>query len=77
MQIKFEQVLLAGTPTYSVLGRPFIYNTWVEGLFESISDSDKTLVFKKKRRKQYKKSFGSRIKLTSVRIMKIVHELKE
>lgn len=35
------------------------------------------IVFKKKRRKQYKKSFGSRVKLTSVRITKIVHELTE
>jgi large subunit ribosomal protein L21 len=67
--------LLAGTPSYTVLGRPFVNNTYVEGVVESISDSDKTLVFKKKRRKQYKKSFGSRVKLTSLRITRIVHEL--
>lgn len=66
---------MAGTPTYTVLGRPVVGNTWVEAMIESISDSDKTIVFKKKRRKQYKKSFGSRVKLTSVRITKIVHEL--
>jgi hypothetical protein len=34
-------------------------------------------VFKKKRRKQYKKSFGSRVKLTSLRITRIVHQLTE
>ena len=34
-------------------------------------------MFKKKRRKQYKKSFGSRVKLTSLRITRIVHQLTE
>lgn len=46
-------------------------------LVESISDSEKTLVFKKRRRKQYKKSFGSRVKLTTCRVVRIVHELTE
>jgi large subunit ribosomal protein L21 len=73
--IKFDQVLLAGTATYTVLGRPVVNNTYVEGVVESISESEKTIVFKKKRRKQYKKSFGSRVKLTSLRITRIVHEL--
>ncbi len=58
-----------------MLGRPLVGNTYVEGIVESISDSEKTIVFKKKRRKQYKKSFGSRVKLTSLRITRIVHEL--
>jgi hypothetical protein len=35
------------------------------------------LVFKKKRRKQYKKSFGSKVPLTSVRITNIVHNLTQ
>lgn len=66
---------MAGTATYTLLGRPLLKNTYVEVVVESISDSEKTLVFKKKRRKQYKKSFGSRVKLTSCRVVKIVHEL--
>ena len=70
-------MLLAGTATYTVLGRPQVKNTYVEGIVESISDSEKVIVFKKKRRKQYKKSFGSRVKLTSLRITRIVHELTE
>lgn len=74
-KVKFNEVLLAGTTSYTLLGRPFLNNTYVEGVIESISESDKTLVFKKKRRKQYKKSFGSRVKLTSCRITKIVHQL--
>jgi large subunit ribosomal protein L21 len=67
---------LAGTPSYTLLGRPSLEHTYVEGVIESISDSDKTLVFKKKRRKQYKKSFGSRVKLTSCRIINIIHNLE-
>jgi large subunit ribosomal protein L21 len=47
----------------------------VEGVVESISDSEKILVFKKKRRKQYRRSFGSKVPLTSVRITNIVHSL--
>lgn len=39
--------------------------------------SDKIIVFKKKRRKQYKKSFGSRVPLTSCRITGIVHNLTQ
>jgi large subunit ribosomal protein L21 len=68
---------LAGTTSYTVLGRPVVKHTEVNARIESISDSSKTLVFKKKRRKQYKKSFGSRVSLTSVRITNIVHNLTE
>lgn len=64
-----------GTETYTSIGRPLIRSVTVEGTIESISMSDKILVFKKKRRKQYKKSQGSRVPLTSVRITNIVHSL--
>lgn len=49
----------------------------VEGVIESIALSEKVIVFKKKRRKQYKKSFGSRVPLTTCRITNIVHSLTE
>lgn len=71
----FSKIPLLGTKTYTLIGRPLIENASVEGVIESISDSDKILVFKKKRRKGYKKSFGSRLPLTQVRITKINHEL--
>jgi ribosomal protein L21 len=44
---------------------------------ESISNSHKVIVFKKKRRKQYKKSFGFRTSLTQCRVTKIVHHLND
>ena len=73
--IKFDEVLLVGTETYTSVGRPVLKSVTVEGVVESISDSEKILVFKKKRRKQYRRSFGSKVPLTSVRITNIVHSL--
>jgi large subunit ribosomal protein L21 len=59
------------------LGRPVVKSVKVEGVIESIALSEKVIVFKKKRRKQYKKSFGSRVPLTTCRITNIVHSLTE
>lgn len=70
-------MLLVGTDTYTAIGRPVVKNAKVEGVIESVSRSDKILVFKKKRRKQYKKSFGSKVPLTSCRITGIVHTLTQ
>lgn len=66
---------MIGTDSYTALGRPKVENAEVAGVVESISMSEKIIVFKKKRRKQYKKSFGSRVSLTSVRITNVVHNL--
>jgi large subunit ribosomal protein L21 len=60
-----------------LLGRPLVNGATVEGIIESISDSEKIIVFKKKRRKGYKRSRGSRTTLTQCRITKIVYELTE
>ena len=73
MKIVFEKVPLVGTNSYTMLGRPFISGASVEGIVESISDSDKIIVFKKKRRKGYKRSFGARNALTQCRITRIVY----
>jgi large subunit ribosomal protein L21 len=68
---------LLGTKTYTLLGRPTVGSARVEGIVEAISDSQKVIVFKKKRRKQYKKSFGFRSSLTQCRITRIVHHLTD
>ena len=68
---------LIGTTSYTLLGRPLIGGARVEGIVESISDSEKVIVFKKKRRKQYRRSFGHRSSLTQCRITNIVYELTE
>lgn len=68
---------LIGTNSYTLLGRPLVGGATVEGIIESISDSEKIIVFKKKRRKGYKRSMGSRTTLTQCRITRIVYELTE
>lgn len=68
---------LIGTASYSLLGRPYIRNAKVEAIIESISESEKVIVFKKKRRKNYKRSFGNRQTLTQCRITSIVHDLTQ
>lgn len=68
---------LIGTKSYTLIGRPTIGEAYVEAMVESISSSKKVIVFKKKRRKNYKRSFGSRVSLTQIRITKIFHTLKE
>ena len=68
---------LIGTGSYSLIGRPYIRNAKVEAIIESISESEKVIVFKKKRRKNYKRSFGNRQTLTQCRITRIVHDLTQ
>ena len=67
-KIVFDEILMIGTNTYTLLGRPFVGSAKIEAVVESITKSEKVIVFKKKRRKQYKKSMGARAKLTSCRI---------
>ncbi len=64
---------MIGTKTYTLVGRPYIGSAFVEAKIEAISDSRKIIVFKKKRRKNYKRSFGSRTSLTQCRVTRIVH----
>lgn len=68
---------LIGTSSYTVLGRPSVGGARVEGIVESISETVKVIVFKKKRRKGYKRSAGARTSLTQCRITRIVYELTE
>ncbi len=64
---------MVGTTSFTLLGRPLVDRARVEGIIESISDTEKVIVFKKKRRKQYKRSFGQRSSLTQCRITNIVY----
>ena len=73
----FDNVALVGTNSYTLLGRPQVTGAKVEAMVESISDTDKVIVFKKKRRKGYKKSMGHRSTLTQCRVTKIEHSLSD
>ena len=69
--------MLVASKDFTLLGRPLVTNARVEAVIEEKVRSSKTIVFKKKRRKQYKRSFGSRANLAVLRINKIVYDLNE
>ena len=50
-QLVFDEVLLLGTESYTCVGRPFVNQVRVYGTIEENSLSKKSLVFKKRRRK--------------------------
>lgn len=72
-QIVIDQVLLVGTPWYTLLGRPQVEKAKVYLSVEEQTKSEKLLVFKKKRRKGYQKSKGHRQLMTILRVDKIEH----
>lgn len=76
-QIAFDNVLLVGTPNYTIIGRPVIGDAKVYATVEQQVLTDKVIVFKKKRRKGYKKNHGHRQEVTVLRVDKIEHQVKE
>lgn len=59
-QVVFDNVYCVGTEDYTLLGRPLIKGAKIWATVEQLCLGDKTLVFKKKRRKGYKKHHGFR-----------------
>jgi large subunit ribosomal protein L21 len=70
--ITFDQVLLVETGDGSVMtGTPYVAGASVTGVVESESKGKKIRVFKKKRRKQYRRTIGHRTLQTRVRVKEI------
>lgn len=76
-QVVFDNVALIGTPSYTIIGRPSVGNAKVYVTVEQQVLTDKVIVFKKKRRKGYKKNEGHRQEITILRVDKIEHEVNE
>jgi large subunit ribosomal protein L21 len=74
-QVVFDDVLLVGTPMYTIIGRPIVGNAKVYVTVEQHMLSQKVIVFKKKRRKGYKKNMGHRQEMTILRVDKIEHDI--
>jgi len=71
-KITFDSVLLIEDDENTLIGTPVVEKAQVVGeVMENFKDK-KVLVFKKKRRKQYRKTTGHRQLLTRVKIEKIV-----
>lgn len=70
-KISFEKILMIGGDGDIKVGRPYLEGVKVEGEIVEQGKADKVLVFKKKRRKGYKKAYGHRQCFTAVKILNI------
>lgn len=71
-EVSFDQVLLVSTDAGDVTaGTPFVAGARVVGVIGELDKTKKIRVFKKKRRKQYRRTKGHRSLLTRVRITDI------
>jgi len=68
---QFDRVLLIEDGDTIQVGTPFLDNAMVLGLVLENFKDEKVLVFKKKRRKQFRRTRGHRQPLTKVRIARI------
>jgi large subunit ribosomal protein L21 len=70
-RVAFDQVLLIDDDKDALIGTPVLERAVVRGEVIDQHRDDKILVFKKKRRKQYRRTRGHRQALTRVRILAI------
>ena len=68
----FDQVLLIADDKETLIGTPLIEKAAVRAAVIEDFKGEKVIVFKKKRRKQYRRTRGHRQELTRVKIMNIV-----
>jgi large subunit ribosomal protein L21 len=72
-QVSIDQVLLVGTDDGAVLtGSPYVPNARVVAVIAGETRGEKIRIFKKKRRKGFRKSGGHRSTYTTVQIKDIV-----
>ena len=71
-EIRFDEVLLVGGDGKQTVGAPLIDGAAVTATVLEQAKADKILVFKKNRRKRYKRTQGHRQRLTVVRIEDIL-----
>ncbi len=71
VQIEIKDVLLVKTDEKTHIGRPLVEGASVQGTVEENGKGDKILVFKYKKKKQYKRTRGHRQHFSEVRIDKI------
>ena len=71
-ELAFDQVLVVGKDAGELLaGAPFLSGARVVGIVDSEDRGPKVRIFKKKRRKQYRRTQGHRDYFTRVRITDI------
>ena len=70
-EIVLNKVLLLGTKDLTAIGRPLLNQIQVKAQVEEQTRASKVIVFKKKRRKGYKRHRGFRAEITTLRIKEI------
>ena len=70
-QVEFKEVLLVKGDNETHIGRPLVQGATVQGTVETVGKGEKVLVFKIKKKKQYRRTRGHRQPFTAVRIDKI------
>ncbi|MFQ6069242.1 MAG: 50S ribosomal protein L21 [Candidatus Aminicenantales bacterium] len=71
-KVTFSQVLLVDEGGKTMIGTPYVKDARVKAEVIENFKGEKVIIFKKKRRKQYRKKIGHRQELTRVRIEEIV-----
>ncbi|XP_059291716.1 large ribosomal subunit protein bL21m [Lycium ferocissimum] len=66
-----NKVMLLGSKTQTIIGRPILPDAAVHAVVEEHALDAKVLIFKKKRRKNYRRTRGHRQELTKLRITDI------
>ena len=69
--VEFKDVLLIQTEEKTYIGQPLVQGASVTGVLHSQEKGDKVLVFKYKKKKQYRRTRGHRQQHSDVRIEKI------
>lgn len=71
--VSFDEILMVSSQGKVTLGTPFVTGAIVEGTVVDQMRDRKVIVFKKKRRHNYRRKKGHRQHLTIVHIKKISH----
>jgi large subunit ribosomal protein L21 len=69
--VEFKEVLLVKTDDKTCIGQPLVEGATVAGVVAENGQGDKVLVFKYKKKKQYRRTRGHRQHYSAVRIEKI------
>ncbi|XP_051123432.1 50S ribosomal protein L21, chloroplastic [Andrographis paniculata] len=70
-KITLNKVLLVGTKTSTYIGKPIVPNTKVHAIVEEQTLDKKVVIFKYKKKKNYRRNIGHRQPITRIRITSI------
>ncbi|KAL0360106.1 UNVERIFIED_CONTAM: 50S ribosomal protein L21, chloroplastic [Sesamum radiatum] len=70
-KITLNKVLLVGTKTSTYIGKPIVPNATVHAIVEEQTLDKKVIVFKYKKKKNYRRNIGHRQPITRIRITSI------